>query len=186
MGRHDEFHQALFAGCRKRLHVAFEHRLKRLGGCPFGMIWRLGLHPVEREGKLDVHRMLDPQRAVIVEHRDAFGLRHEVGRTFLAHLLDELDDRSLRRGVVPGGQGIGLGQRDGRRQGNRQGTATARAAVWRSRGTNIGFLRRFDGREQQEARQCRASALKVDQFPVGMRDGDALLRELFAHPLEPL
>ena len=24
-------------------------------------------------------------------------------------------------------------------------TATARAAVWRSRGTNIGFLRNFDG-----------------------------------------
>ena len=159
MGRHDEFHQALFANCRECLHVAFEHRLKRLGRCPFGMIWRLGLHTVEREGKLDVHRMLDPQRAVIVEHRDAFGLRHEVGRAFLAHLLDELDDRSLRRGVVPGRQRIGLGERDGRRKGNRQensdGTRGCLEITWHEHGISP----RFDGSvSKMEARLCRASA----------------------------
>ncbi len=96
---------------REGLHVALEHRLERLGRRPFGMIWSFCLHPVERKSQLDIHRMLDPKRTVIVEHSDAFQLRHEVDRALLGDLLDELDDRRLWRGVVPGGQGVGLGER---------------------------------------------------------------------------
>jgi hypothetical protein len=39
-------------------------------------------------------------RAVIVEHRNALGDRHEVGRTFLGHLLHEFDNRLLGCSIV--------------------------------------------------------------------------------------
>ena len=35
--------------------------------------------PVQGEDQLGVDRLLGPQRAVVVEHGDALGLRHEVG-----------------------------------------------------------------------------------------------------------
>ena len=46
---------------------------------PFGVVRRLRLDPVEREGELGVHRLLDPQRAVIVEHGDAILGSDEIG-----------------------------------------------------------------------------------------------------------
>jgi hypothetical protein len=42
----------------------------------------LGHHlsdPLHREGELEIDRLLGPQGAVVVEHRDPFGRRHEVG-----------------------------------------------------------------------------------------------------------
>jgi hypothetical protein len=36
------------------------------------------LHAVEREGELEVHRLLGPQRAVVVEHGDALGWNDEI------------------------------------------------------------------------------------------------------------
>src|SRR4029453_13046221 len=55
-----------------------------------------------------IHRLLDPQRAVLVERRDAFAGRDEARVALRRRRLHELDDRLLRRTVVPGGQGIGL------------------------------------------------------------------------------
>ena len=37
------------------------------------------LHSVDREGKLEVERLLGPERAVVVENRDAFRRWDEVG-----------------------------------------------------------------------------------------------------------
>ncbi|MCY1373847.1 hypothetical protein D9M69_611450 [compost metagenome] len=101
MGLHDKLHQALFARCSQRLHVALQNCLERLGVLPFRMGGSLGLHAVEREGELGIHRMFDPQRAVIVEDGDALRFRNEVGRVLGGHLLDERDDGRFRRGVVP-------------------------------------------------------------------------------------
>ena len=78
--RHDELDEALLAGRGERLHVAFEYRLERLRVFPLGMLRRQRLDAVEREGELDVHRLLGPERAVVVEDGDALGWRHEVGR----------------------------------------------------------------------------------------------------------
>ena len=78
VGRHDDFQQALLAGCGKRLHVALEHRLERLLVFPFRMLRRQRLDAVEREGELEIHRLLAPQRAVVVEHGDALGGGHEI------------------------------------------------------------------------------------------------------------
>ena len=45
------------------------------------MLRRESLHPVEREEELEIHRLLGPQRAIIVEHGDTFGHRHEIRPT---------------------------------------------------------------------------------------------------------
>ena len=56
---------------------------------PLGMLRRERLHAVGHEVKLDRHRLLAPERAVVVEGGDAFGDRHEVRRAGFRHLLDE-------------------------------------------------------------------------------------------------
>ena len=53
--------------CRQRLHVAVEHRRERLLGLPLRMHRREDFYAVEREGQLHIHRLLDPERAVIVK-----------------------------------------------------------------------------------------------------------------------
>src|SRR5213594_515517 len=57
---------------------------------------------------LRVHRMLDPQRAVLVERGDALGRRHEPRAALRRRALHELDDRLLGRPVVPRRERIGL------------------------------------------------------------------------------
>jgi hypothetical protein len=66
---------------------------------------------------VEIHRLLAPERAVVIEGSDAFGGRDKIGRAFLRHLLDKLDDRLFGRSVVPRGQRIGgdgfRGEKDG-------------------------------------------------------------------------
>ena len=92
MRRGDDLHQAPFAGCGQRFHVAFEHGLERLLVLPARVLRRQRLDAVEREGELDIHRLLDPQRAVIVEGGDALILGHEIRPAGDAR--DEIGDRS--------------------------------------------------------------------------------------------
>ncbi len=74
MSRHHHFHQAVLAGFGQSLHVAVQHRLERLLVLPFRMQGRHCLHAIEREDQLHVHGVLGPQRAVIVECRDALAV----------------------------------------------------------------------------------------------------------------
>ena len=97
----------LLAAGERAFHVALEQRGERLLVLPLGMLRGERLHAVEREEELEIHRLLGPERAVVVEDRDALGGRDEVGRALLRHLLDEVDDRLLRRAVVPGRELIG-------------------------------------------------------------------------------
>ena len=106
MGHRDDFDQPLFAGSRQRLHVAVEHRRERLLGLPLRMHRCHGLHAVECEGQLHVHRLLDPERAVIVEGRDALVDRHEVRPALRRDARDEVEDRRFGRAVVPGRERI--------------------------------------------------------------------------------
>ncbi len=62
-------------------------------GCWFD----LRLHLVDGKRELVVDRLLDPQRAVIVEGGDALGRRHIVGSSLFRHPRDEVDDRLLDR-----------------------------------------------------------------------------------------
>ena len=72
-----------------------------------GCCGRERLDAVEREEQLEVHRLLGPERAVVVEGGDALGGRDEVRRALLRHLRDEVDDGLLGRAVVPGRQRVG-------------------------------------------------------------------------------
>ena len=56
----------------------------------------------EDEAELDRHRLLAPERAVVVVHGDPLGRRHVVRPALRRHALDEVDDRRARRRVVPG------------------------------------------------------------------------------------
>jgi len=105
-GRHGK---PLLAELGQRLLVVFEHRLERLLLLPLRMIRRHRLDPVQRESELGIDRVLGPQGSVIVEGGDALGGRDEVVARLSRHRLDELDDRSLGRGVVPRRQRIALG-----------------------------------------------------------------------------
>jgi hypothetical protein len=58
-----------------------------------------GGQPLQDEAELDRHRLLAPERAVVVEDRDALLERDALRRT-----LGELDDRMRGRIVVPGAE----------------------------------------------------------------------------------
>ena len=58
----------------------------------------------QHEAELDRHRLLAPERAVVVVDGDPFRGRDVVRPSLLRHTLDEVDDRLPRRSVVPGGQ----------------------------------------------------------------------------------
>ncbi|WP_371930184.1 hypothetical protein [Bradyrhizobium sp. CCGUVB1N3] len=71
------------------------------------MLRRHRLDLTEAECRLEIDRLLAPQRAVIVEYGDAFGGRNEVRAAVSRDARDEIGDRRLRRAVVPGWQRIG-------------------------------------------------------------------------------
>ena len=65
------------------------------------------MHAVEGEEQLEVHRLLRPQRAVVVEGGDALGGGDEARPALLRHARDEVEDGLLRAALVPRGQGVG-------------------------------------------------------------------------------
>ena len=62
-----------FAAGERAFHVALEQRGKRLLRFPLGMLRREHLHALERKDELEIHRLLGPERAVVVEGGDALG-----------------------------------------------------------------------------------------------------------------
>jgi len=111
--RHD-LHEALLTRSEQRLLVARKHSCEGLLLFPFWMLRRERLYPVNGEGELEINRLLGPERAVVVESRDALLWLNEIRRTFLCDTLDKGNDSFLRRGVVPEWQrvlGIGNGNR---------------------------------------------------------------------------
>jgi hypothetical protein len=58
------------------------------------------------EVKLDRHRLFTPQRAVVVEHRQAILDRHRLSPVAAADAWDELHDRPLHRAVPPARQPV--------------------------------------------------------------------------------
>jgi hypothetical protein len=62
------------------------------------------LAPILGEKELHLHRLLAPQRAIVVEGRDPFVRRHIVYAAFRRHARDEIDNRRFRRAIVPGFQ----------------------------------------------------------------------------------
>ncbi|MNZ87660.1 hypothetical protein D3C78_1065240 [compost metagenome] len=119
VGRADDLHQAFHATLGQSLVVVLQHGLEGLLGFPFRVLGRHALDFLQGEQHLEVHRLLTPQRAVVVEHGDALSGLDVVPGAFGGHRLDKLDDAFLRGAIVPRGQG--LGRLDQQRQAQRQG-----------------------------------------------------------------
>jgi len=65
------------------------------------MVRRQCLDAIERERELEVHRLLGPERAVVVEDGDALGHWHEAGAPLLRHFRHEVDDGLSAGAGVP-------------------------------------------------------------------------------------
>jgi hypothetical protein len=107
VGGHDHFEQGVFATGQRGFHIAFEDGGEWLLVFPLGVLRRQLFDPVEDKERLEIHRLLGPEPAVVVERGDAFRHRDEVRGALCRHLLDKLDDCLLGRGVVPRGQWVG-------------------------------------------------------------------------------
>ena len=105
---HDDFEYRMFAAGERAFHIALEQRGKWLLRFPLRMLRRERLHAVEREEELEIHRLLAPERAVVVERGDAFLRRDEIRRAFLRHLRDESGDGLLRALSFQDGSGSAL------------------------------------------------------------------------------
>ena len=70
---HDEFEERVVTAGERGFQIALEQRSEGFFGLPFGMLRRERLHAVEREVELNGHRLLAPERAVVVKRGDAFG-----------------------------------------------------------------------------------------------------------------
>jgi len=97
------------------LAVPREHGLERLHARKF----RFGLdhrrHALQAIDHLRIHRVLDPDRAVLVESGDALLGRHELRACPVRGGAHEVEDRLLRRPVVPRAQRVSRGLRLRRR-----------------------------------------------------------------------
>ena len=78
--------------------------LERLAGFPFRVLGGEFLHAVEGEHRLGIKRMLDPERAILIEGRDAI-LRGDVARAGpVGRRAHEIQYGLLGRPVIPGRQ----------------------------------------------------------------------------------
>jgi hypothetical protein len=91
---------------RDRLPVTFQHGLERLRHFPLGMIGAQDLDAVYGEGHLNIHGLLAPECAIVVERGDPLGDRDEVRTALGRDAGDEVDDRPFRRAWIPGREGI--------------------------------------------------------------------------------
>lgn len=102
--RGQELPQLLFGQIRRRVGSCRGERAER--GAPGER--RIAAHhlpgAVEHEREFRVQRLLDPQRSVIVERRDALCRRDEIG-ALARNSGDEIEDRALGFRVIPRRQG---------------------------------------------------------------------------------
>ncbi|MNJ34819.1 hypothetical protein D3C77_295440 [compost metagenome] len=106
VSRGNNFQQAIHTACSQGLVVTFKDRLERLLGFPLWVLRGQALDFIQGKLHLEVHWLLAPQGAVIVEHRDAFSHRHIILAAFYADGADKLLDGLARGPVVPGRQRV--------------------------------------------------------------------------------
>src|SRR5580698_6269423 len=70
------------------------------------MFWRKLLHAIEHKRQLRIHRLLNPQRPIVIERSNPLINGDEVGASLLRHFLDERDNGLLRSTIVPRRQRI--------------------------------------------------------------------------------
>jgi hypothetical protein len=106
MGGRQNLQKSGFAQRRQRLAIILEHGLERLLLFPFRVLGGQRLDPIDGKHDLDVHRLLGPQRAIVVEGGNALVGRYEIGAALGRDARDEIGDGLFHRAVIPGGEGI--------------------------------------------------------------------------------
>ena len=91
---------------QQRWHIARQRRLHMRVGLPFGMVGDQAPQGVEGERRLKRDRVLGPQGAIVVEHRDPLGDRDEPGPSLTRRLLDKLQQPLLDLARGPARQRI--------------------------------------------------------------------------------
>ena len=101
MRRRDDRGDRGLAALERRRDVAVEQGGERLLSAPLRMLRGERFHPIEREGELEVKRLLRPERAVVIEDRDPFGRRPIIGVAPIDDAGDEPHDVRFRAAVAP-------------------------------------------------------------------------------------
>jgi hypothetical protein len=101
MRGHDELGDALLTRGDQRLQVPGQHGGERSLRLPFWVLRRQGVYAIEGERELGVHGLLDPKRAVVIEHRDPLRLGHEARATFASGGRDEIENCPFRSALDP-------------------------------------------------------------------------------------
>src|SRR5262245_42131065 len=84
-----DFQQRLISAGQRAFEIAFDKRGERLCVLPLRMLRREGLDAVERKEKLEVHRLLGPERAVVIKRTEAIFWWHIVRASFPRHFFDK-------------------------------------------------------------------------------------------------
>jgi hypothetical protein len=89
-------HDGRFATRQHPFEVAGQEGLERLLVLPLRMLGRQRFDAVEAKDQLEIHRLLDPQRAVVVEGGDAVGGWDKLRSAFAGHIGRELQSGGER------------------------------------------------------------------------------------------
>jgi hypothetical protein len=83
------------------LAITRHHGFKRLDFCQVRLFLHDHGHPIQTVEYLRVHRMLDPERAVLVKGGNTLFLRHKTAARLVSGRLNEFGYRLLGGPVVP-------------------------------------------------------------------------------------
>ena len=73
-----EFEECVLTASQRGFYIALQHRGEWYRGLLPRMLRRELPNPVEDEERLEIHRLLGPQTANVVEHRDTLGWGHKI------------------------------------------------------------------------------------------------------------
>ena len=109
-GEVDDVEDAFVVVGEERGEVAGEGGLHHRIVFPCGFVGQAAFQFVEREGELEGHGVLRPERAVVVEHGEALRSWNELLGVGVGDFGDKVEDGLLGRAGVPGGKRIGSGE----------------------------------------------------------------------------
>ena len=104
MGGGNQRQNGLLPASKSGLDVASQNRAKGLLSRPLGVLRRQRPHALDGEEQLEIRRLLGPQGAVVVEHRDALSGRTVVGMRRIGGALDEVQHGRTALACIPRGQ----------------------------------------------------------------------------------
>jgi hypothetical protein len=99
-GDHD-LHERRLATCQGAFDVTFQQRGERLLCFPLRVLGCECLYAIEREQQLEIHGLLGPECAIVVEGGNSVVFQYEVGTPLPGNAINESNDGLLGLRVVP-------------------------------------------------------------------------------------